>query len=138
MTQSPWQPPLYQQVAADLRRRIRSGELEPGSALPSETAMHQEYGISRPTIRRVVGLLRSEGLVITVQGSGTFVRAVRHRHQVMLPPGTVLTARMPTPEEMIRFGLPTGVPVLVLQRGRHTTILPADRVIVRPDQTSQI
>jgi GntR family transcriptional regulator len=35
----------------------------------------QEYGIARGTARRAVEVLRDEGLVITVQGRGTYVRA---------------------------------------------------------------
>lgn len=125
----PWfQPPPYQQVAADLRERIRSGELVPGQALPSETAMHQQYGISRPTIRRVVGALRAEGLVVTIQGSGTFVRQQPTRRRVNLDAGSTVTARMPTPEEAARFGLPPGVPVMVIRRRGRATVLPADRV----------
>jgi GntR family transcriptional regulator len=66
--------PVYQQVAAILRARIASGELAPDRPVPSEAQLVQEYGIARGTARRAIEILRDEGLVITVQGRGTYVR----------------------------------------------------------------
>lgn len=131
MIRPPWyRPPTYLEVAADLRDRIMSGELGPGYALPSEVAMHQQYGISRPTVRRVVGQLRAEGLVVTIQGSGSFVRERRRPRHIVLPVGASVSARMPTPAEAERFGLTVGQPVLVIRRGDTTAVLPADRVMI--------
>jgi DNA-binding GntR family transcriptional regulator len=65
--------PLYQQVAAVLRARIESGDLPPGRALPSETQLMGEFGVSRITARHAVRLLADEGLVKVVQGRGVFV-----------------------------------------------------------------
>lgn len=131
MIRPPWyRTPTYLEVAADIRDRISSGELGPGQVLPSETEMHQRYGISRPTIRRVIGQLRAEGLVVTIQGSGSFVREPRAQHRVALPAGATVSARMPTPVEAERYGLTVGVPVLVIQRGETTAVLPADRVMI--------
>ncbi|OLF07761.1 transcriptional regulator [Actinophytocola xinjiangensis] len=66
--------PAYRQVADDLRARIASGELAPGDRLPSERQMVDTYGVSRPTVRDAVNLLRTEGLVIAEHGRGVFVR----------------------------------------------------------------
>jgi GntR family transcriptional regulator len=65
--------PLYRQLAAILRKRISSGELQRLDPLPSEATLTQEHGISRDTARRAVALLRDEGLVFTVAQRGTFV-----------------------------------------------------------------
>jgi DNA-binding GntR family transcriptional regulator len=64
--------PVYRQLAAILRARIVSGDLAPDAPLPSETALCQEYGISRDSVRKAVRLLRDEGLVVTVQGKGSY------------------------------------------------------------------
>ncbi len=64
----------YLQVAGFLRTRIASGELEPDSPLPSELQLVQEYGIARGTARHAVEVLRNEGLVVTVQGRGSYVK----------------------------------------------------------------
>lgn len=66
--------PNFKQVADHLRLAIQTGELPPGSRLPSEQQLIDTFGLSRGTIRGAVGLLRSEGLVRTEHGRGTFVR----------------------------------------------------------------
>lgn len=66
--------PMYATLAERLRRRIRSGELEPGAWLPSEPAMVAEQGVSRGTVRRAIDELVSEGLVVSVSGRGHKVR----------------------------------------------------------------
>ncbi|MGJ5898458.1 GntR family transcriptional regulator [Streptomyces niveiscabiei] len=63
-----------QEVAYDLREQILSGELGGGEALPSESKMMSQYGYSRETIRAGVRLLIEEGLVVTGQGQGKYVR----------------------------------------------------------------
>jgi DNA-binding GntR family transcriptional regulator len=45
--------------------------------VPSETQLPQEFGIARGTARKAIALLRDEGLVITVQGRGSYVRPAR-------------------------------------------------------------
>ncbi|MFF0864123.1 GntR family transcriptional regulator [Nonomuraea sp. NPDC003560] len=65
--------PLYQQVAAEIRRRIESGEIPPGHAVPSEQEIEDEFDVSRITATKALRLLRSEGVVYLVPGRGTFV-----------------------------------------------------------------
>ncbi len=65
--------PPYKQLAAIIRARIASGELTPGQQLPSVIAMAAEYELAVPTVRKAIGLLKAEGLVIGVAGYGTFV-----------------------------------------------------------------
>ncbi len=66
--------PAFRQVAADLREKITAGDYAPGEQLPSERELVDSYGVSRPTIREAVNLLRSEGLVTAEHGRGVFVR----------------------------------------------------------------
>jgi GntR family transcriptional regulator len=69
--------PAYQQIADELRRRIQTGALEPGSKLPTEVELMSEYDVSRVVARLAVGVLRTEGLIYSRQGKGTFVREER-------------------------------------------------------------
>lgn len=66
--------PVFKQIADHLRARIESGELEGGGQLPSEQELIDSYRVARGTIRQAMTLLRSEGLVRTEHGRGTFVR----------------------------------------------------------------
>ena len=63
----------YEEVAADLEARIRSGEFPPGSRMPGEIALKDEYGRSLSTIRKAIGILRERGLARTRAPLGTFV-----------------------------------------------------------------
>jgi DNA-binding GntR family transcriptional regulator len=65
--------PLKVQLANELRARIESGDLEPGQPIPSESYLQQEHGVSRGTVREAVAILREQGLVVTIQGRGTYV-----------------------------------------------------------------
>src|ERR1700738_1645180 len=68
-------PPKYAQVIDELRRRIDSGEYPPGSLLPSEHQLSDEFQIARPTVVRALRVLRQNGWIETQQGKGSFVRA---------------------------------------------------------------
>jgi GntR family transcriptional regulator len=65
--------PLYRRIAGDLRHQITSGGLRPGSQLPPEGELTQQFGASRNTVRDAVKLLITLGLVETRPGQGTFV-----------------------------------------------------------------
>ena len=65
--------PLYQQLAAILRARIKAGEWDEDTPLPSESYLVQQYGLSRVTVRKAIEVLRQEELVITLPQRGTFV-----------------------------------------------------------------
>lgn len=65
--------PVWRQLADILRRRILSGAIPPGAAIPSESQLHDEFGLAQGTIRKAVALLRAEDLVVTVMGRGSYV-----------------------------------------------------------------
>ncbi|MFI9559809.1 GntR family transcriptional regulator [Nonomuraea endophytica] len=65
--------PRWQQVAAVLRQRIGDGIYRPGSRVPSENDLMQEFGIARMTAHKVMRALREEGAIYTVRGMGSFV-----------------------------------------------------------------
>jgi DNA-binding GntR family transcriptional regulator len=65
--------PSYQQLARQLRDRIRAGIYAPGGPLPSITYLTGETGLAVNTVRRAVALLADEGYLVTVPGRGTYV-----------------------------------------------------------------
>lgn len=67
--------PPYLQVANALRAAILTKQLQPGDRLPSGNELAQRYGVARMTIQQALRLLREDGLIVSRQGSGVFVRA---------------------------------------------------------------
>lgn len=74
--------PALRQVAAEMRNKITNGEYAPDARLPSERDLVESYGVSRPTIRDAINLLRSEGIVVAEHGRGVFVRPPASIHRL--------------------------------------------------------
>ncbi len=72
-------PKKYEQIAADLRRKIHEGKLALGEQLPVESQLAREYRVSPGPVRDALNALRAEGLVETRHGIGSFVRAPRRK-----------------------------------------------------------
>ncbi|WP_431955289.1 FadR/GntR family transcriptional regulator [Nocardia lijiangensis] len=60
---------VFEQIAAD----VLSGELAPGSTLPSERQLAEALGVSRPAVREALQRLAAAGLVAVRQGDATTV-----------------------------------------------------------------
>lgn len=71
--QSAWRS--YVRIAAVLRQRIADGRYPPGSLLPSEATLAQEFQVVRNTMRRALAELVEEDLIGTVAGRGRVVQA---------------------------------------------------------------
>ncbi|MHB0912692.1 MAG: GntR family transcriptional regulator [Armatimonadota bacterium] len=66
--------PLYRRLYNEMRDRINSKVYPPGTALPSESKMREEFGVSLITIRRAIHELALDGMVYIRHGIGSFVR----------------------------------------------------------------
>jgi GntR family transcriptional regulator len=69
--------PLGEQVRAEIRDAIARGEVQPGQALPTVRQLSADLGINLNTVARAYRLLEAEGLVTSIRGRGTFVRAAQ-------------------------------------------------------------
>lgn len=65
--------PLYFQIRQSLLDQIRSEELKPGDAVPSEQAISAQFGVSRMTVRQALKSLADLGVIYSRRGKGTFV-----------------------------------------------------------------
>lgn len=134
---APTGAPKYHRVASAIRAQIRSGELSPGARLPAETALASKFRVSLPVIRQALALLRSEGLIESRQGIGTFVRQDRRlqcrsrrrygraradqqlltshlRHEILY------AGRAPAPAHIAeRFGIQPGDELVIRRRRLH-------------------
>lgn len=73
---------LYYQIKQQVRHSIESGELPPGTPLPSERELCELYGVSRPTVRQAMQELLNEGLLERRRGVGTYVAQPRVRQRL--------------------------------------------------------
>ena len=63
----------YVQVVNHLEARIEAGDLAPGTRLPGERELAQEYAVALGTIRRAMQEMRDRGRVVTPPSKGTFI-----------------------------------------------------------------
>ncbi|MFC1419700.1 FadR/GntR family transcriptional regulator [Streptacidiphilus cavernicola] len=80
---SPRREPLADQVIAQLRAQITSGEWPVGSRIPTEVELVERLGVARNTVREAVRALAHNGLLDIRQGSGTYVLATSELAGVM-------------------------------------------------------
>lgn len=144
--------PLYRRIEADLRERIRTGDLPPGGQLAPEPELMVEFGVSRATVRQALAGLVGEGLLEIRRGLGTYVSTRRFEHTIggfysfsreieehgLVPGTTVLDLRtVPAADDVAgALAVPAGTPVVALRRLRlagpeplvvETSHLPAAR-----------
>lgn len=140
--------PAYLRIAAALRERIETGQLNPHDALPPERELCQEFEVSRMTARHALVVLEGEGLVYRAATRGTFVAEPRLALRLgsfssevtrsgRQPGAQVLWAQSQpaTAATADQLRLPEGAPLHVLQRLRwsneeplalETTYYPAE------------
>ncbi len=64
---------IYEQIVLQLQQEILSGQVRPGTRLPTERELASQFGVSRASIREALSVLQSRGLVESRQGDGTIV-----------------------------------------------------------------
>lgn len=82
---------LGERLSAHIRSWIDGGEFAEGARLPAESELAERFGVSRPIIREALSRLRSEGVIVSRRGSGSYVQK-REAHSsppVETPFGTI-------------------------------------------------
>jgi len=64
---------IYLQVREKLRQKIQT--MHPGEKLPAERELSEKYCVARPTLRRAIKGLETEGILVRQQGRGTFIKS---------------------------------------------------------------
>lgn len=106
--------PIYQQIGAQLRRLIASGQLSPGEVLPSVRDMAIQHAINPMTVSRAYCQLEGEGLLTRLRGKGMVVAQGAH-------------AVLPTDERLARLQ----VQLVEVARQARELNLPARLVVQR-------
>ncbi|MBX3476117.1 MAG: UTRA domain-containing protein [Brevundimonas sp.] len=65
--------PLHRRIAADIERRIATGDWRPGRRIPTEAELMAEYDCARMTVSRALSDLAARGLVVRRRRAGTVV-----------------------------------------------------------------
>ena len=125
--------PLYFQVAQQIERAITEGDLAPGDRLDNEISLAEQFGLSRPTMRRAIQELVDKGLLVRKRGVGTQVvhgqvtRPVEltslfddlTRHHQTPTTKVLINEIIEAPDEVgARLSIAQGSPVLHLRRLR--------------------
>ena len=152
MAVEPGGTPLYRRIQSDLRERVASGELTPGSQVETELELMARYDVSRATVRQALSGLVAEGLLEIRRGRGTFVHGAALEHRLGgfytfsreierhgMRPGTRVRGISVAPagdDVADELGLAPATPVVALRRVRladdqpivsETSYLPAAR-----------
>lgn len=72
MTAEDLQP--YQRIVQDVKDQVRLGRLQSNDKLPSTRELADHYGVAPGTVQRALADLRTEGVVYSHQGRGSFIR----------------------------------------------------------------
>src|SRR5258707_3345114 len=132
--------PLYAQVENVIIGRISNGSLPPGTRLPSEDSLVQEYAVSRTTIRAAIQSLIQRGLVEIRRDKVTFVTNPKITKELTELTGFVedmqalgrdatakiLDQQVVTANQVVarQLALPQGAPVVRIQRVRLADGMP--------------
>ncbi len=72
----------YEIILNDVRNKITSGIYKPNEKMPNEKQMMEDFSASRATVKRAIDHLVSEGLVVKIRGSGTYVKNFSSSEQI--------------------------------------------------------
>src|SRR6201997_1089279 len=84
--------PLYEQVAAAIRRAIADGEARSGERLPPAKDLAAVLGVNANTVFRALRTLRDEGLVEFRRGRGVSVTGIAPQHSLVVAKARELVA----------------------------------------------
>lgn len=79
-------PSLADQVFDQLLTQIVEEKYPVNSRLPSEQALAQSFGVSRPVLRTALARLRTDGIIQSRRGSGNYIRRRPDRQVVSFVP----------------------------------------------------
>ena len=89
---------------AAIQEQIRSGRLAPGERLPSERALSEALGVSRPTVREAVQSLAAMNILDVRHGAGIFVSSLG-MDELLSPMRFALELNEPTVSQLFEVRL---------------------------------
>lgn len=86
-------PPSPDRIAGVLRDRIRSGQLQRGSRLPTQRALTEEFGANRTVVRQALAMLEREGY-LSSRGRGAPALVTHPSAEAPRPAGVEVADRI--------------------------------------------
>lgn len=127
----------YREIYSDIKKNILTNHYRAGKPLPTQESLSNKYDVSRLTLKKALNLLLDEGLIVSKQGSGTYVRnqplsrndellpldmpigvTYSHRDQKITSKVISFGARLPTEEERKNLSIKSNEPVYEIRRVR--------------------
>lgn len=112
----------YQDVVEQIQDGIIAGTLKPGSQLPAERDLKEQFGVSRGTLREALRVLEQKGLIEIRTGvaGGSIIREV-NSEQLSENLGLLIRNRTVSLRDLAEFreGMEGGVAALAAQRGQE-------------------
>lgn len=65
----------WREIAGALRQEIAQADMAVGARLPTERDLAERFSVARNTVRRAIGALVDDGIIVRQVGSGTYVQA---------------------------------------------------------------
>ena len=96
--------PLYQQLTEEIRTAVLSGRLKPKQKLPSSRSLAKLLMISRSTVTQSYEQLESEGYLVTLRGSGTYIGDRLPEEWLQSKPLKPVTSKVSPVASLSKFG----------------------------------
>lgn len=107
---------LSAELADTLGQRIRNQEYPPGTKLPKEMDIMEEFGVSRTVVREAISHLQAAGMAETRHGIGTFALLPEDNGLFRVHPDQISTLRDTIALLELRIGLETEAAALAATR----------------------
>lgn len=125
---------LADRLAQRLSESIVRGELKHGDRLPTEAQLAVEHGVSRSVVREAVHRIKSQGLVVSRQGSGVFVAPASLQRALVFDPKVLESVQAVVHVVEIRRVLEGEMAALAAQRATRSQVAALKRALLAIDE----
>jgi GntR family transcriptional repressor for pyruvate dehydrogenase complex len=125
---------LADRLADRLSAQMDRGELQPGDKLPTEAALAAEHGVSRSVVREAVHRIKSQGRLLSRQGSGVFVAPPLEHHALAFDPAVLASVAAVVQVVEIRRVLEGEMAALAAQRATRSQLAGVRRALAAIDK----
>lgn len=110
-------PGKRDQITEQLRERIKKRVYNPGDFLPPERALSEEFGVSRPTLRKALVPLFESKLLVNHPGIGTRVAMAGRERKANRGGWRILGLLLPDIDNQFYIEITESIEYTALQRG---------------------